>query len=94
MIFDVLAKHCADKRCADPAITVVEAPVDANVWKIVVEEGTTLGKSQTVVILEAMKLEIAVKTSEDQQEAKVEKLLVTQGETIRAGGRIALLRTP
>ena len=58
-----------------------------------VEEGQEIKPSQTVAILEAMKLEIAVKAPEDQKRAKVEKLLVTPGETVRAGGRIALLRS-
>lgn len=40
-----------------------------------------------------MKLEIAVRTPEDQKPAKVEKLLVTAGETIKAGGKLALLRS-
>lgn len=78
---------------SDPAISTIDAPVDANVWKIQVSEGDELSPNQTVAILEAMKLEIAVNTPEDLKKVKVEKLLVQQGETIRAGGRIALLRS-
>ncbi|KAK3047857.1 hypothetical protein LTS18_013047, partial [Coniosporium uncinatum] len=75
----------------DPAISAIEAPVDANVWKVEVAEGDELETDQVVVILEAMKLEIAVRTPEDVAKgAKVEKLLVKPGETIKAGGRIAL----
>jgi urea carboxylase len=40
-----------------------------------------------------MKLEINVNAPEDMKGAKVEKLLVQPGETIKAGGRIALLRS-
>jgi len=76
----------------DPAITSIDAPVDANVWKVEVEEGQSVKANATVVILEAMKLEIAVKTPEDQTTAKVEKVLVAPGETVKAGSRIALLR--
>lgn len=61
-------------------------------WKIEVKEGDEVGPNQTIAILEAMKLEIAVKTPEDQKKAKVEKMLAVQAETIKAGGRIALLR--
>lgn len=78
--------------CTDPAIITIEAPVDANVWKIEVREGEEVGPNKTVAILEAMKLEINVNIAEDQKTAKVEKLLVTAGETVKAGGRIALLR--
>lgn len=63
----------------DPAISTIEAPVDANVWKIQVAEGQQIGTNDVVVILEAMKLEIAVKMPDDRKSAKVEKLLVTSG---------------
>ncbi len=48
------------------------------------------------MILEAMKLEIAVKTPEDvvtaEAKLRVEKLLVKPGDTVTAGGHLALLR--
>ncbi|PSK51622.1 Methylcrotonoyl-CoA carboxylase subunit alpha, mitochondrial [Elsinoe australis] len=82
-----------DQLLDDPDITSVDAPVDANVWKIEVKEGDVLKAGQTVAILEAMKLEINVNAQEGMKEGvKVEKLLVLPGETISAGGRIALLR--
>lgn len=77
---------------ADPAISSIDAPVDANVWKIMVEEGEEVKANTLVSILEAMKLEINVNASDEQGKAKVEKLLVQPGETIKAGGRIMLLR--
>ncbi|KAG8627533.1 hypothetical protein KVT40_005016 [Elsinoe batatas] len=78
-----------------PKIVSVDAPVDANVWKVEIKEGEVLGAGKTVAILEAMKLEIGVNAPDDLMEGtKVEKLLVLPGETIKAGGRIALLRTP
>lgn len=44
-----------------------------------------------------MKLEIAVKTPENtlvgKEKIKVEKVLVKPGDTVQAGGRLALLRT-
>lgn len=79
-------------RSADPAISSIDAPVDANVWKIMIEEGQEVKANDLISILEAMKLEINVNAPEDQGKAKVEKLLVQPGETIKAGGRIALLR--
>ncbi|KAK4999290.1 hypothetical protein LTR66_001654 [Elasticomyces elasticus] len=82
-----------DALLDDPAISTIEAPVDANVWKVEVKEGDDVRPNQVVVILEAMKLEIAVRTPEDSKPAKVEKLLVMPGEMVKAGGRVALLRT-
>lgn len=77
---------------ADPSISTIDAPVDANVWKVLVEEKAELEKDQTVVMLEAMKLEINVNVSDELGGGKVEKLLVQPGETIQAGGHIALVR--
>ncbi|KAI9689397.1 MAG: hypothetical protein M1822_010048 [Bathelium mastoideum] len=82
-----------EKLLDDPSISTVEAPVDANVWKVEVEEGSEVRAGQNVAILEAMKLEIAVKAPDDTAaRTKVEKLLVIPGDTVKAGGRLALLR--
>ena len=70
----------------------MEAPVDANVWKVQVEEGNEVKSNQIITILEAMKLEINVNAPEDIGKAKVEKLLVPPGESVKAGGKLALLR--
>ena len=50
-----------------------------------------------IVILEAMKLEIAVKTPDAAAASggaklRVEKVLVKPGDTVTAGGHVALLR--
>lgn len=72
-----------DKRDPpDPAISTIEAPVDANVWKVLIEQGQELSPNQTIAILEAMKLEINVNTPDDQEPVTVEKLLVTAGVRI------------
>lgn len=79
----------------DPGVKLIEAPVDANVWKVEVKEGDVMRRNSVVVILEAMKLEINVCVPDDGDgggEVVVEKVLVEPGETIRAGGRIALVR--
>lgn len=57
-----------------------------------VEEGQEVKAKDVVAILEAMKLEINVNAPDDLGKAKLEKLLVQPGETVKAGGRIALLR--
>jgi urea carboxylase len=62
------------------------------VWKVQVKEGQEVKANDIVAILEAMKLEINVNAAEDVGKAKVEKILVTPGETVKAGGKIALLR--
>ncbi|KAL5375797.1 hypothetical protein DPSP01_010904 [Paraphaeosphaeria sporulosa] len=84
-----------EKLLDDPNIVSVEAPVDANVWKVEAKEGDEAGEETVIVILEAMKLEISVKSPEPATKAgklKVEKLLVKPGDTVMAGGHLALLR--
>lgn len=77
----------------DPRVTAVTAPVDANVWKVLVEVGQEVKAGQTVAILEAMKLEVNVDLGKGVKiGAKVEKVLAVPGETVRAGERIVLVR--
>ncbi|KAG9895676.1 3-methylcrotonyl-CoA carboxylase subunit alpha, partial [Aureobasidium melanogenum] len=81
-----------ESMLTDPKYTTIDSPVAANVWKIMVEEKQTIKPNQTIAILEAMKLEIAVNAPTDQKAAKVERLLVAPGETVNAGAHIALLK--
>lgn len=76
----------------DPNILTVEAPLNANVWKVEVKQNDQIGEEQVVVILEAMKLEIAVRAEPAAVGAKVEKILVQQGDAIEAGKPLMLVR--
>jgi len=82
-----------DALIADPAISSIDAPTASNVWKVQVEAGQTITAGQTVVILEAMKMEINVDVPPDWSEAKVERVLVQPGDVVKAGDRLALLRS-
>jgi urea carboxylase len=75
---------------SDPDITAIEAPLNANVWKVEVKEGDKVKKEQVVAILEAMKLEIPVKAEADG--AVVEKVLVKPNDVIEAGRPLVLVR--
>ena len=66
--------------------------MNANVWKITASEGEVLEANQVVTILEAMKLEITVRTEEDLAGGKVEKLLVRPNDVVEAGDPILLVR--
>lgn len=85
--------HHTDALLADPAISSIDAPTASNVWKVMVEAGKTVTASQTVAILEAMKMEINVDVPPDWSEAKVERVLVQPGDVVKAGDRLALLRS-
>jgi biotin carboxyl carrier protein len=76
----------------DPEIIAIEAPLNANVWKVEVKQGDKLEESQGVVILEAMKLEIAVRVQPSAAGATVEKVLAPPGEPIEAGKPLLLVR--
>ena len=76
----------------DPDIIPLEAPLNANVWKLLVEEGEEIKADHLVSILEAMKLEINVKADDNMVGGKVEKLLVRQGDVVSAGKAMVLVR--
>ncbi|EXJ57359.1 urea carboxylase [Cladophialophora yegresii CBS 114405] len=78
----------------DPNIIAVEAPLNANVWKVEVKEGDAVRLEQVVSILEAMKLEIPVKAEQSMDGATVEKLLVKPNDVVSAGKPLMLLRRP
>lgn len=76
---------------SDPDIQKISSPLNANVWKIVVEEGTKVHAGDEVAILEAMKLEISVRVEEG-IEGVVEKLLVRPGDVVGSGDGVVLVR--
>ncbi|KAF7593818.1 hypothetical protein BBP40_010752 [Aspergillus hancockii] len=76
----------------DPEIMPVEAPLNANVWKVEIKQGDKLGENQVVVILEAMKLEIAVRSESLAAGGTVEKILVQPGDSIEVGKPLMLVR--
>lgn len=80
-----------DALLSDPGVGKVASPLNANVWKVVVEEGAEVKGGDTVAILEAMKLEIAVRVEEGLQ-GTVEKLLVRPGDVCTAGDALVLVR--
>lgn len=76
----------------DPEIDPVEAPVNANVWKVLVEEGQVLEKGQVAVILEAMKMEINVVIDDQMVGRKIEKVLVAPNDIVQNGKPLILVR--
>ncbi|PQZ94749.1 acetyl-CoA carboxylase biotin carboxyl carrier protein subunit [Arthrobacter sp. MYb227] len=60
----------------------INADMAANVWKILVSPGDVVEEDDTLLILEAMKMEIPV-TAEDG--GKVLEILVAEGESVAPG---------
>ncbi|KIW09805.1 urea carboxylase [Exophiala spinifera] len=76
----------------DPNVVAIEAPVQANVWKVVGEEGQLLQEGQKITILEAMKMEIDVVVPDKLSGAKLERILIKPGDTVQSGQPIAIAR--
>lgn len=102
---ELLAKWDAERKASgvsvdaiqalldDPNIEPIEAPVNANVWKILIEEGQTVQKGQAVAILEAMKMEINVLADDRLDGARIEKVLVAPNDIVHSGNPLILVRT-
>ncbi|KAJ5659710.1 urea amidolyase [Penicillium longicatenatum] len=76
----------------DPTVEAIEAPVNANVWKVLVQEGDVLKADKVTCILEAMKMEINVHTEPHFAGVTVIKVLVKPGDTIESGSPVVLVR--
>ena len=61
-------------------------------WKVIASEGDDVKENDTIAILEAMKLEIAVKAEDEMAGGKVEKLIVRPGDVVNAGDPICLVK--
>jgi acetyl-CoA carboxylase biotin carboxyl carrier protein len=66
----------------------VRAEMVANVWKVLVSEGTTVDDGDTLVILESMKMEIPVIA---ESSGTVGQLKVAEGDVVQEGDIIAVI---
>ncbi|WP_067792360.1 biotin/lipoyl-binding carrier protein [Actinomadura formosensis] len=64
----------------------IVAELAANVWKVLVAEGSPVAAGDTLVILESMKMEIPV---EAETAGTVSKLAVSEGGVLQEGDLIA-----
>ena len=67
----------------------VRAPMTASVWRIVVEAGQRVAAGQSIVILEAMKMEVVIIAP---MEGVVELVHCTTGAMVTAGQNLATVR--
>ena len=68
----------------------VESHVPGSVWKIEVKPGQSVKRGQTLLIVESMKMEIAVEAPSD---GVVVELSVGEGQPVAPGQRVAVLRS-
>ncbi|KAK4940224.1 hypothetical protein LTR10_019653 [Elasticomyces elasticus] len=76
----------------DSSIIEVPATMIANVWKVEVQIGHIVTGGSVVVVLEAMKMEIAVRIPSGPGNYKVEGILKESGDKVEAGDVLVLLR--
>ncbi|KAJ5777834.1 urea amidolyase [Penicillium odoratum] len=76
----------------DPMVEAIEAAVNANVWKVLVQEGDVLQADTFTCILEALKMEINVHTEPHLAGMIVIRVLVKPGDTIESGNPVVLAR--
>ena len=64
------------------------SPITGSVWKILVENGASIGEGETIVILESMKMEIRVKSPHN---GRVIEIRVKEGDSILEDDIIAII---
>lgn len=77
---------------ANPNPINIDSPIDANVWKVVVEIGDVLRKDQVVVILEAMKMEINILVPEDAIGSTVQAIASKPGSSVAPGSLLVVAK--
>jgi len=69
-------------------MTEVPSPITGSVWKVLVENGASVGEGETLVILESMKMEIRVKSPHS---GRVVEIRVKEGDSILEDDIIAII---
>lgn len=64
------------------SVTSIDSSISGNVWKIEVQEGSAIVNGQTLLILESMKMEIAIHA---QEAGVIKKIWVHTGQDVQAG---------
>jgi len=67
------------------------APLQGNMWKVLVEKGATVEEGQLICIIEAMKMENEITAH---KAGVIEELAVKEGEPVANGALIAVIKSP
>jgi urea carboxylase len=78
----------ADEEAVPEGLSAVHADATGTVWKTVVEEGQAVSAGQPLVIIESMKMEIAIAAT---MSGIVRKLVCQPGRIVKAGQIVALI---
>ena len=69
----------------------LETPVQGVVWKVAVKVGQTVEAGETILIIEAMKMEIPIESSSP---GIVRELLVSEGNQVQQDSVVAVIEVP
>ena len=67
---------------------VVDSPMPGNIWKILVAEGDIVKSGDTLLILEAMKMENELVSPKD---GKVLKIMTAEGTSVNTGDKLVII---
>jgi urea carboxylase len=82
------APPLADDIALPPGGAIVSSPISGSVWDIPVREGDKVEAGQKIMVLEAMKMEVAV---EAPLTGTVQKIVTAKGRLVSAGQPLAVL---
>ncbi len=74
-----------------PGATAVESPVPGSVWKILVEPGKSVSEGETLIIVESMKMEMAVPAPAN---GIVHEIRCAEGRPVALGQTLVILTEP
>lgn len=74
-----------------PGATAVESPVPGSVWKILVEPGRLVAEGETLIIVESMKMEMAVPAPAS---GIVHEVRCVEGRPVALGQALVILKEP
>jgi urea carboxylase len=77
-----------DEEILDDNAIAVDSPMNCNIWKVEVEEGDEIKEGDTLMILEAMKMEIQLMATHS---GVVKKIHRTSGSQVNAGDRLIVM---
>lgn len=66
----------------------IKSPMGGNMWKLLVKEGDRVEDGSEIAILESMKMEIPVESTED---GVVQSISVSEGDFVQEGDAIAVI---
>ena len=84
-----LASAALDALDVPDGCIAVDAPVTGNVWQVSVAAGARVAAGDTLIVVEAMKMEVAILA---EHAAEVVEVRVTRGRAVAAGETVLVLR--